>query len=270
MVLKSHNLIRTGLTSELFLLAFFRPDTAYVFAQRLQNTKTKPNTGKIYPAIKSLTNAGYLKHFENKFYPNYTKLISDINKELKKKNKSLKEDEVKIIELILKHGQIFWILSFNALQKLIKQKNGVHKVDALQTICDIIGEWATIWLFKREREANIKKSISKLEISSYQKFVSIFNELDKELSDIPTKLNLKMEQYITDKKNEFDKLSNNELEFIKDGRNFIRSIPSFIVFGLVPKNTLRKMSMLWTQHDGFNLGVKFAGQISSKSRTLKK
>ena len=67
MVRKKHNLLKNGLSSELFLLTLLRPDTGYGLGKRLQNAKT-PSMSKIYPTLDDLERNRYIEKNDGKYY----------------------------------------------------------------------------------------------------------------------------------------------------------------------------------------------------------
>ena len=139
---KKHDLLTTGLSSELFLLTFLEPDNARKLGQRLQNTTGHPsNYSKIHPAIHDLTIAKYLKSktSDGKYYPNLDKLIEEIDTVLKGKEEFLTDDEKKSLKQFLKGREFFKIIAIDIEKRIQDQPKGKHQVNALKFFCDKIG-----------------------------------------------------------------------------------------------------------------------------------
>jgi|GEM_PF-5625541 len=212
---------------------------------------------------KSLTTSRYLKHIGDKYHPNFEKLVSDFDNFLKLRKQSLNDDEKKIIHLFLTHRGFFGLMSLDVLEKLRKQQKGTHRLDALEIFCNKMGMVATLCLFGRSHNSELKKFISKIPSLSFKDVKEIFDEVNELFVEDGPKIDSNMESMISElqKKPTTPPGGINLIEYIQFGTKFF---PSFLAFFLMPETTLKKLSLLWDQYDGFNLGVKMTLPHSSR------
>ena len=72
------SLLRSGLTSEVFILCFIKPDKPYEIAKTIKNVKKFPDVSKVYPARDKLVDYGYLEKKGTVYHPIYSKLTQEI------------------------------------------------------------------------------------------------------------------------------------------------------------------------------------------------
>ena len=270
MTIKTKELIRTGLSSELFLLALLKPDSGYELAKRLQNTDKTPSTGKIYPVLKSLTTQKYLKYdsSKKKYFPNLNRLVSDISELLRSKNIFLDEDEIKLLSLMLARREFFSAMFSDVLEQLNNQPKGVHKIDALGVFSNRIGAFAVVFSFARKHHPTVIKKLPPSRESTVEQIIGEFEEMDKDwensdvfqIDKIMSKDKI-FNQYLTQ-----SKLPDDIIKPIFDlFFGLFKSMPSLMVMFSAPQNTLEKLSNLWDQHEGFKIGVDMALKINDKT-----
>ena len=101
-----HKLIRNGLSAEIYLHAFVKPDNPRSLAKRLYNTD-RPDTSKVYPAVHSLTIEKYLKLGSGHDVRVNTKtLVDELNELLKTRDDSFTSREKKFLNLLFKKAGI--------------------------------------------------------------------------------------------------------------------------------------------------------------------
>lgn len=261
-------MIRTGLSSELFLLALLKPDSGYGLAKRLQNTDKTPSTGKIYPVLKSLTTEKYLKYNSDKkkYFPNINKVVSDIVDVMHSKNKSLDGDEIKLLNLMLDRRDFLNALSDDVLVQLNKQPKGIHKIDALSVFCNKIGMLSAFFSFSKQYDPRYVKTLSGYEERTIVEILAMFEKFGKEWEKIDN-------EPIDEKFNEIMIQSKIPLDIIKPVFDVIlsafKSMPSIVAMIIAPQNTLEKLSNLWDQYEGFKLGTHMALAVNDKSLKAK-
>jgi hypothetical protein len=116
-----HELIRNGLSAELYLHAFVKPDNPRSLAKRLYNTD-RPDTSKVYPAIHSLTIEKYLKLGSGHDVRVNTKtLVDELNELLKTRDDSFTSREKKFLNLLFKKQEFVAVISRGILKKMDEQ-----------------------------------------------------------------------------------------------------------------------------------------------------
>lgn len=235
-------MLRKGLTSELFYLAFLMPDSGYALAQRSQNTKKTPNTSKTGPALKKLENAGYLRREEGKWYPNPERLSSDIIEYLEEEiGIALDGEEEKILKKMFTESIFFMFVGFDIFQEIEDRPKNSHNVDALKYISDKIGLISAVMLESKKKAGNLTPKNNK-------SFEQIQKELDESIKDI----NNKMETKIQGKKS----VRNKKMESIDLLNKGVKSfIMMAILFDKIPNETIEKFAFLWSQYLGFQIGI---------------
>ena len=247
---KKHDLLTTGLSSELFLLAFLEPDNVRKLGQRLQNTTGHPsNYSKINPAIHNLTIAQYLKSktSDDKYYPNLDKLIEEIDVIIKGKNESLTDNEKKSLKQFLKRQEFFKILAMGSDKEIQNQPTGKHKVNALKFFCDKIGHMACGLLLLKQNSPK------------FQKLPKLTPEYKKELE--------KLDQLFMSEK--FGKMiakiptyDDSRFELIKMiiGNMFKSSVP-LMNFVYESETLLIKLSKLWDGYENYLAGFELKKKL---------
>ena len=141
-------MIRSGLTSEYFLLAFLEPRSAYKLGQIVQNTTDKPDSSMMTPHINALKNSDYLLgEKKEKLSPNLTKLISEINTTfLSQKQDMLDKNESDLLVSLLRDRTFFQLVSKEITQDIQGQQFRTHNIDALKIISDKLGLIAAMFL----------------------------------------------------------------------------------------------------------------------------
>ncbi|MCV0412393.1 hypothetical protein [Nitrosarchaeum sp.] len=261
MVRKKHDLLRTGLSSELFFLAMLKPDTGSDLGRRLQGRKT-PSMSKIYRNLNDLEFSKYLKKIDNVYHVNPKKLFLEIENQLKSKNQYFDDVEKKLIIKVLSGNFFLGIFSIRTIEELKRQPKGDHKIDALTIFFNYIGHFSSIVLFQCLHDPKIKKSNQILKKMSPNEVDEMFNELDtfeqefsvkgkklidSEISKMPKQFILSMEQSTPA-----------FFEIIDNMKYSIGKLSSMVPFYMMKESTLKKLSSLWDQSKGFELGVKMA------------
>jgi hypothetical protein len=253
---KKHDLLTTGLSSELFLLAFLEPDNARRLGQRLQNTtKTPSNYSKIHPAIHDLTIAKYLKFKDEdrKYYPNLDKLIEEIDMILKGKNESLIDDEKKSLKQFLKGREFFKIISMDIEKKIQDQPKGKHQVNALEFFCDKIGYTVGGLLLLKQNSPK------------FQNLPKLTSEGKKELEKLDQLfMNEKFGKMI-EKKFTFDDPRSEIMKMIIE--NMFKTLVPLMNFAYESETLLKKLTKLWDGFENMFLGFEMRKESEKYDKT---
>ncbi len=240
-------MLKSGLSSKLFLLSYLHPDSGYRYAQIIQNTDGVPNTSKIYPILKELENAGYLKKKHDKYYPDTSKLFTDIESFLKERKFNFSESELKHIKNIVFNHGLFLLFSTEIFDLISKQETRIHKINTLEFICDKIGKISTLYLHN--------KSI----FSQFLKYAPIRTEYSKPITVIDAELEQNMLGINEKMKKSFGGSKSINNKKIKSVDLLNQTMKSFILFSIIfteiPDMTLEKLSNLWSQKQAFEIGV---------------
>jgi len=242
---KKSDLLTTGLSSELFLLAYLEPNNVRQLAQKLQNTSRHPtNYSKAYPAVHDLAIAEYLKFNPNdeKHYVNIKKLVKELESILNERNMHLNDNEKLYLEKILEQNEFFKIMSQDVVKKIQDQEKGVHKINALEVFCERIGGLSAGALIQKKFSKNNNLD------SLYNPKIS-FEENIKEIQDILDELHPAF-----DKIKHMDNPLLEHPAFKEVMLPFLKHMDTVMIFFLIPSESLEKLMRLWNQSDG----VKFA------------
>jgi len=248
-------MLRKGLTSELFFLAFLQPETGYRLAQMLQGSKKTPNTSKTSTALKKLEKAGYLRRKEDgKFYHVPEKLAQELFDYLEnEQGVILDEKEKKILRNLISENYYFIFAAHEVIHKMIDRPKGTHDLDAIKTISDKIGQIFAVHL-------KLKKKYSS---SNKPKNNQSFEKIQEDLSKFVKDSNMKMEAIIRNKR--FTRIEkklgkkytyNEKMKSINLLNNTMKSsIMIGVLFEKIPDTTLEKFAYLWDQYYGFQIGI---------------
>lgn len=237
-------MIESGLPSELFLLAFLIPDSGYGLAQRLQNTKSVPNTSKIYPVLRKLVASGYLVKRDGKFAHNPDRLVEDIMVYLESKGHDIANDELKIIRNLLTNGMFFNILSADILLYMQKRPTGLHEINALEVFCNKIGMLASLTWMRKKNESEQMFTTAVLS-QSFEKF---HQNLTTSTDEIMNSMYPKIRGSKSIKERKTD-----GMELLMETMKSMLMIG--FIFEKIPEQTMKKFCLLWDQFSGFRLGM---------------
>lgn len=244
---KKHNLITKGLTSELFLLAFLEPDNARKLGQRLQNTTGHPtNYSKVHPALHELTISGYLKHKDEQYRPNISKLIDDFDVILQTKNNSFTLKERENFEEFLERREFLKILTLDVQRKLVNQPRGEHKINAMEVLGERLGFLATCGITMLEQVDGFHEFLDKN-----------YDDLDlAKIDELDTLLNSKEAEIQFAEELEKEGLPvPPELLMLWD---FLKSTPHMGKFLITNLDLVRKIATLWEGQEIFMAGLEAA------------
>ncbi|MGY5149066.1 MAG: hypothetical protein ACW9W3_03300 [Candidatus Nitrosopumilus sp. bin_68KS] len=249
MTTKDSTLLRRGIHSELFLLAYDKPESGYGIAQRHQDTTKRPDTSKIGNALDRLVTANYLHIKNKKYHPNFEKLSEDLFGYLSSKRVELYEHESKILKEMVKQNFIFLFLGKDVLYRMLIQPLRIHHIDALDVISNHIGMMCTFYKMLKNKNSVIisdeakRKSISK-----------ISEELDDEISNVNEDMKKSFKGSKSIKKQKMSAL---------DGVNSL--MKSLILTSkILDKSTIEtveKLGNLWDQRDGFQIGIETSEKL---------
>lgn len=247
---KKHDLITKGLTSELFLLAFLEPDNARKLGQRLQNTTGHPtNYSKVHPALHELTISGYLKHKDEQYRPNISKLIDDFDAMLQAKSNSFTMKEKEDFAQFLERREYLKILTLDVQRRLISQPKGEHKINALNVLGERLGFLATLGIIMLENFDEMR-DLSDKELDG--EAMTKLNEIDTLLNSKETKDNLTREL-------EKEGLPTPpEIFMLWD---FLKSLPYMVKLFVGQMTLIKKIAMLWDQQEIFMAGLEAAKHL---------
>lgn len=243
MTSKDKNLLRHGIHSELFLLAYSKPDTIYGIAKRHQDTEKRPDTSKTGIALDKLEKAGYLYLKNKKYHPNIERLSKELSEYLSLQEIELDDHEFTYIQQLLTENDFFMLLSMDVLHRILTQPPRIHHINALQVICNNIGMMCTFFMLSKKNNEKIITDETKM-----KSILKISDELDKDIAPIYKK----MEQTIKGNKS----LRKRKMNTVSHINNSMKSyILGNIVLDKFQISTLEKLEKLWEWHDGFQAGI---------------
>ena len=248
---KKTDLLTTGLSSELFLLAYLEPNNIRQLGKKLQNTSGHPtNYSKVNPAIHNLTVKKYLKHNENgKFYPNIEKLGEELEVILKEKSFELKNDEKLFLTKILEQNEFFKIISQDIIKKIQDQDIGVHKINAIDVFCERIGVLSSGVLMHKKFDKSGNLDLYDPKMSFDENFTDI-QELWKEMYEGAEN---KMKEF------EIPLIDHPAVKELL--LPIMKNLPSLMIFYLIPITALEKFIMLWKGSEGVKLSLDMIKQF---------
>lgn len=236
-------MLRRGIHSELFLLAYAKPESGYGIARRHQDTIRRPDTSKTSKALDRLEESGYLYLKNKKYYPNFEKLSYELFRYLNSKDIKLDEIESKFFKRLIEENLFFMFLGQDTLYRILIQPTRIHHIDALQIICSHVGMMCT--QIARSRKMNIsiltedakRKSISKIS----EEFDIDILDANKEIETI-----FKGSKFIRKKKIDAAKSIDDPMKSLVLG---------IAILEKAPLSMLEKLEHLWENHDGFKIGA---------------
>jgi len=244
---KKEGLLTTGLSSELYLLAYIEPDNARKLTQKLQNTSVNPtNYSKTNPVIHDLTIKKYLKHNQNdeKYYVNIKKLVEELELILKECDITLDDNEKLHLTKILEQNEFFKIISQDVVKKIQEQEKGIHKINALDVFCERIGMFSSgILLQKKLDKSGNLDNLYDSDLS-FEENITEFQEIWKEVYDNAS--------------SEINSANIPLLEHPLVQELFLplmKNLDSLMIFYLIPVTTLEKLSRLWKGSEGIMLSL---------------
>lgn len=240
MTIKENSLLRRGIHSELFLMAYVMPNTGYRISQMLRQTDKRPDTSKTNPALKKLENAGYVVFKNKKYHSNLDRVLKEMKLFLDSKSIFLDEYEMKFLSNLLGENFFSMFVGADAIIRILSQPSKIHHIDALEVICNNVGMMCTFALQTRkknpENDTTMKKSVS-----------GISKELDGEILLI----NEKMEKSTKGSKS----VKKRKMSAIDSLNSIMKSfILESIILEKTNTSTLEKLEVLWDQRTGYMIG----------------
>ena len=247
-------MLRKGLTSELFFLAFLQPETGYTLAQRLQGSKKIPNTSKTSTSLKKLEKAEYLRRDKDgKLHHVPEKLVQELIDYLKnEQGVILDEKEKKILRHLISENYSFFFASHEVIHKMLDRPKRTHDLDAIKTISDKIGEISAIHLeLKKKYSSNIPKT--------NQPFEKIQEDLSKsvEVENKKWEALFRWKKFTQiEKKRGIEYTLKEKMKSIDTFNNIVKSRKMIeILFDQISDTTIEKFAYLWSQYYGFQIGI---------------
>lgn len=240
-------MLESGLSSELFLLAYAYPNSGYKYAQIIQNTAKMPNTSKIYPILQELKDKDYLILKNDKYYPNTVRLFEEITKHLSKNKYEFSETELKHIKNIALNREFFLFLLPDVIDLIQNQEKRVHNINALEYICEKIGYFASSYLLLKSHFPDIGK-INHQNTEYYKSIEQISTELDDSLLEITEK----MSKSIGGRKS----IKKKKMKTVDLLSQSIKALILYnVIFSKIPDETIKKISTMWKQTGGFDIAI---------------
>jgi len=295
MTTNSIDLLRKGLTSEYFLVAFLEKDPSrYRLAQLVQNKEVgKPETSKSYDVIKKLTDSRYLVKKNKNHYPNLEKLVDTIDfTSLWDWQESLDPDEKNMLVGMLQNREFFKVVSNEILEEIHNQPYRIHNIDALQIIANKIGLLTAAIILYRTHALNAIRESSGKDISNNN--LSQFNEEQKDFDIawneqvIPMIKEVAFERKLATKTKEVQKqvmkIYKEQKKNVKGAEKksvpkppnimmisdaimiFLKSMPSLRPFLFAPEKTLWKLCKLWEGYGMFEFFIKFNQAFENQNK----
>lgn len=269
--IKKKDIITSGLTSELFLLAFLKEDSGYALGSRLQNRKN-PDMSKVYPALTALTQSKHLKHYYDDgdkskriYYVNRKKLTEEITKVLAERGKSLNKDESEALEKL--YEPVRWVQTYSSsiINKIHKQSKGIHHVSALEEIYTQIGFLASMFLLREQTDVLFRKQVKKSRQIPRDEFFKVMPEIFEVfqlLGNVPMiKKEMEKDGRI---------LTDEELEVVKQFSNLMIQWFPMMHLLLLPRSSIKKLSVLYDKSDIFFEGGRIAIENLKRVQKYKK
>jgi len=250
------SLLRSGLTSEFFILCFIKPDKPYEIAKTIKNVKTLPDVSKLYPARDKLVDYGYLEKKGTSYHPIYSKLTQEIAGFLyEEKNETLDEKEIGLLKYFLKNAKFVRLLHDEITKMIQTQEKRMHNIDSLKFIASLVGAISLLlWSVKHETTKD-KEASNQLDVMSNQitakdleqfetQWEQFSNILMKNFGDVFTsKITIKNNENNPD---EFDGLDKNEMV-----KMIFSSMP--VILLMVDTEFLRKIAKMAEGADAMNV-----------------
>lgn len=284
-------ILKSGIDSEYFLACFLKgPASGYALGQIVQN-KQKPNPKTVYSVTGRLCKTGYLRKDENGFCINSEQLVEDIDRNLKRRQVGLSEKEKKILAGIMQNKGPFVSVSDNMIQKIHRQSFRVHDIDALDLICDRLGEFSASFLISRKTmpNTNMKKMSTNEPQQTLDLLAPIWSQIgpkldnaiqwskdesrankrytknfpyEKSLEQFPdiaiikeAFANVLKNQKLLKQKKTKTSSDKNAILFMKkfadSMQTMMKAFPATKAFVELPEETLVKLCSLWNQGNGF-------------------
>ena len=250
------SLLRSGLTSEFFILCFIKPDKPYEIAKTIKNVKILPDVSKLYPARDRLVDYGYLEKKGTSYHPIYSKLTREIVTFLyEEKNESLDEKEIEFLEYFLRNTKFVRLLHGEIRKMIQTQEKGIHNIDSLKFIASLVGAISLLlWSVKHEtvkdKEAStqldeMSKQITAKDLEQFETQWETFSDiLMKNFGDIfANKIIIKNNDVNPD---EFDGMDKNEMV-----KMIFSSMP--VILMMVDAEFLRKIAKMAEGVDAMNV-----------------
>ncbi len=250
-------MLRKGLTSELFFLAFLQPETGYKLAQnlqRMQSSKKIPNTSKTHPALKKLEEAGYLRREDDgKFHYVPEKLVQELIDYLKKEQDTVIDaKEKKFLNYLMSENYFFFHASHEVIHRMIGRPKRTHDLDSIKTISDKIGQICAMQLeIKKKYRSNKPKTNQSFE--KIQKDLSKFVEVENKKMEALFKL--KQIKQIEKKIGRETTLKEKMIGIDMLNKTLKSKILIEALFDKIPNTTIEKFAYLWSQYYGFQIGI---------------
>lgn len=297
------SLIRSGLASEYFLLAFLEPRSAYKLGQIIQNTTGKPDSSMITPHIDALKKSGYLFGEKGeKLSPNLDKLISEINVILSQKHIPLDKKESDFLLSVLQDRTFFQIVTNEIIRDIQNQPFRIHNIDALSIISEKLGFISSMFLLIKTLNPNADNqddqdieelhSVWKDYLTYLDSLVSWFsNEITsskKKPIHVPKDIQLlahknnvdmaefekimqKIEEDATKTRNILQQMIKNKQEIppirsLSEMAMFaFKTLPTSNAFMASSEDLLYKLAKLWSNYDGIAMAIGLANNFKTKT-----
>ncbi len=256
---KKRQLLRHGLSSEVFLLAYYIPDSGLGIARRYESIRhgikkmptsiefphlpqkaKRPANDKISQELKKLVSEGYLVIKNKKYYASAERLVNEIVIRLNLMGIELESNEKIFLNRLLQQNYFFTFTSFDTLSEIGDQPKRIHHVDAINKFCTKIGMMCTLASHSKEKNPNQTHQNSDKSIER------INEELEEITESINTKFLKKYKKSIRKRKHRSVSLINSTMKSV---------VVSTIILDRLPINTLKKFALLWDQHYGFQMGL---------------
>lgn len=255
MVRKKIGLLTTGLSSELFLLAYLEPNNIRQLAQKLQNTSGNPtNYSKASPAIHDLTIEKYLKHsdIDEKYHVNISKLTKEIELIFQSKNIVLDDEDKKYLKKLLEENAFFKLLSQDVVVKIQSQEKGKHEINALDVICECVGAMSSTMLIQKRLDLHGANDVMNSNLS--------FEENVEEIEDLKSFWNENIGNLDEKIEEHFGEVAQQPL-FQQFLLPVFKNLFSIVVIFIIPEKTLEKFIKLWSSSDGIILALQLISQL---------
>ena len=247
--------MRSGLTSEFFIVCFAKPGKPYDIAKIIKNVEANPDVSKIYPARDRLVAQGYVERHAGKYRPVYSKLAQEIAELLHaEENKTLDENEIVLLEFILRHSKFARLLHGRIAEMIRMQKTGIRNIDSLKFIASMVGSICMfLWsikqgLIKNENELEkLIKTSKQVTVKDLEEFELQWEKISDSLADILGKFFAKKITIKNDgNPDKFDGLEKKDIV-----KSILSSVPIF--FMMADSDLLEKIAVFAKGRDSMEV-----------------
>lgn len=248
-------MIKEGLPSELFLLAFHRPGTGYDLTKRRQNSRT--SRSQTYKILDKLVSKGILIKHENKYRHEPSVLLQNMKEYLDKNYPDFGHAEMKYVEMFLSLGSVLSIFALLDMELLLAME---EKADAMESLCQSIGILVASYQYAKKYYISKFVTNNSSDVSRISTSRKSFEGEMQDIEHLKNQFNEKMRKKLKGSKNAQEK----KMVTIK---TYGDMLGSFLLYSYIcekiPDDMLNKFCKLWDQYMGMECAMEISAQFAS-------